>query len=503
MKQVRYFGKIALMTIFCGIMTHQTTVRAQEVQVVDSVQVAESDTFLLPIETITDLPTISEELVRERLAKLQRQIPLVPSKITHQFVEYFTYRKPSFTKMMLERSPYFFPIYEKILKENDMPDELKYLSLIESGLNPRAISHASAGGLWQFMPVTGREFGLRQNDYIDERFCPEKATDAACKYMKRLYRIFGDWEMALAAYNSGPGTVKRAIRRSGKNTFWGVYPFLPRETRSYVPQYVGILYMMTYANDHGIFAEKPEYPVLTETINTSGYFDLETFSNLSGVTFEEIYRLNPQIIGTIIPAQFGAYSLKIPKEKHGYFEENQLAILDSASKMPFVLPGIMLATNADSTTRDSTVKYFPFAQVASVQPAAQTEDAERVVARKPKKTVHVVRRGEALGAIADKYGVELYDLKSWNRLRSTKIMRGQRLVILKEAAVFTKEKMAIVKLPTPRFAKKIKAKIHRVQPGDTLWTIAQRYGGISVERIKKLNRIRGNTVRKGQKLIIG
>ena len=498
MKQVQHFLKTAAITAFLGLLACQNRAMAQEILVADSLHVAESDTFLLPIEIVENLPTISEELVRGRLAKLQRQIPLVPSKITHQFVEYFTYRKPSFTKTMLERSPYFFPIYEKILRENDMPDELKYLSLIESGLNPRAISHASAGGLWQFMPVTGREFGLRQDDYIDERFCPEKATEAACKYMKRLYRVFGDWEMALAAYNSGPGTVKRAIRRSGKNTFWGVYPFLPRETRSYVPQYVGILYMMHYANDHGIFAEKPEYPVLTETIPTRGYFNLGEFADLSGVTLEEIYQLNPQLVSTIIPAHFGAYSIKIPKEKYDYFEENRLAILDSAHQMPIML----LANVADSTATDSTTNHFPFAQVAAVA-TQTTDDAESVVTNKPKKIIYVVRRGEALGAIANKHGVELYDLKRWNKLRSAKIMRGQRLVILKETAGFTREKMAVVKTPAARLAKKIKAKIHRVQPGDTLWTIAQRYGGISVERIKKLNRIRGNTVRKGQKLIIG
>ncbi|TAG61621.1 MAG: lytic transglycosylase, partial [Runella slithyformis] len=278
----------------------------------DTIQLAETT---VSFEAITD-STISEALVRERLAKLQNEIPLRYHAVTHQFVEYFIYRKPHFVKRMLEQMHLYFPLYEKYLAEYDMPRELKFLSLIESGLNPRVISYAGAGGLWQFMPRTGKEFGLYQDDYIDERFQPAKATEAACKYLRQLYRVFGDWEMALAAYNVGPGNVKRAMRRSGSNTFWGIYNFLPKQTRHYVPQFVAITYMMHYASDHSIFAETPNYPVLTDTIQVNGYFNLHTFANLSGIPLAELYQLNPQLINTQIPPRFKNYVLNVPSHHH-------------------------------------------------------------------------------------------------------------------------------------------------------------------------------------------
>ena len=252
-------------------------------------------TDLLPeIETPTNL--IPGELIQERFARLQKKIPLVYHKVSHQFVEYFIYTKPEFTRRMMEDKDLFFPIYEKALAKHNMPDELKYLSMIESGLNPKILSRAGAGGLWQFMRATGREFGLRQDAYVDERFDPEKSTEAACRYLRQLYNIFGDWEMALASYNAGPGNVKRAMRRSGGSTFWSVYDALPKETRGYVPQFVAMLYMMHYGEDHGIVAQNTQFPTVSDTIQVNGYLDLATFASLSGVTMEEIQKLNPQVI---------------------------------------------------------------------------------------------------------------------------------------------------------------------------------------------------------------
>ena len=166
------------------------------------------------LEEIGVNPAVPEKLLRERFAKLERSIPLTYHKASHEFVEYFIYKKASFTRSMMEKMPLYFPLFEKTLQKHGLPAELKYLSMIESGLNPKVISHARAGGLWQFMPATGREFGLYQDAYIDERFEPVKATEAACRYLKQLHNIFGDWELALASYNTGPGNIKRAMRRS-------------------------------------------------------------------------------------------------------------------------------------------------------------------------------------------------------------------------------------------------------------------------------------------------
>ena len=218
----------------------------------DTPETLQRELLLPALENFSEQYSVSGDLLRERFAKLQKTIPLRYNEPSHQYVEYFISKKPGFTRTVMERMPYYFPTFEKYLAKHNLPDELKYLAMIESGLNPRILSRVGAGGLWQFMRATGREMGLRQDAYIDERFDPEKSTEAACRYLKMLYSIFGDWEMALASYNAGPGTLKRAMRRTGGSDFWSVYPALPKETRSYVPQFVAITYMMHHGEEHMI-----------------------------------------------------------------------------------------------------------------------------------------------------------------------------------------------------------------------------------------------------------
>ena len=199
--------------------------------------------FALPLDYEYIPAEETPELVADRLSCLQQTIPLPYNSNIHGFINFFTIRNREYTRLMLRRKDLYFPIFEKYLAKYNLPQELKYLSVIESGLNPRAISRASAVGLWQFMSFTGRYFNLYSDWYFDDRMDPEKSTEAACLYLKQLHSMFKNWELALAAYNSGPGTVNRAIRRSGyKRTFWEIYNYLPRETRSYVPQYVAIIY---------------------------------------------------------------------------------------------------------------------------------------------------------------------------------------------------------------------------------------------------------------------
>ncbi|WP_247233620.1 LysM peptidoglycan-binding domain-containing protein [Telluribacter sp. SYSU D00476] len=465
----------------------------------------------LDVEVITERPAIPGDLLRERFAKLQREVPLVYHKASHEFVEYFIYTKPHFTRRMMEHSPLYLPLFEQYLKKYNLPTELKYLSMIESGLNPRIISYASAGGLWQFMPATGREFGLYQDNYIDERFDPVKSTEAACKYLRQLYRIFGDWEMALASYNTGPGNVRRAMRRSGGDSFWTIYNALPQQTRSYVPQYVAITYMMHYGHDHGIVPVNPEFPMAFDTLHINGQLDLTRFAHFSGVNMEEIVKLNPQIVGTQIPGHFRNFVLKVPAEKYAYFNSHRSAIMDSC-RMQLQLPaGVMLAS-AEVPSEQTTVTY------------------------QKRKMTHIVKRGENLNTIANRYDVDVQDIKGWNHLRKSTIQRGQKLIVYREVAVKTPVNATLAAAKTPAStttvattqvstealaankevpAEKVEAALapkttttiqkrkltHVVKSGDNLIAIARRYK-VDVSEVKDWNRLSRNAIQRGQKLVI-
>jgi membrane-bound lytic murein transglycosylase D len=456
---------------------------------------------------------IDPAIVQSRLLALQNEIPLTYNATIHQFVEYFAYRKPSFTKTMLERKGVYFPIYEKYLKKYGLPDELKYLSLIESGLNPKVISRAGAGGLWQFMPKTARvDFGLRIDQFVDERFDPEAATEAACKYMKQLYRIFGDWHLVLAAYNTGPGNVRRAIRKcNGGQTFWAIYNCLPRETRGYVPQYIGMVYMINHADSHDIFPENIETAIASDTIHVNSFLDLDKLASLSSINLEDIQKLNPHILTHILPGYTRNFTLRLPKNDIAFFRANRQSIIDSATKIQPIFVEMpvqsteVLASN--STDERTIVITTPVMGIASSEPKIVVEqeiiedDIEDVVInKKPKKQYYVVRKKDNLTEIADKFDVEIYDIKVWNHLQKSMIQPGQKLVIFKEKAVTSQVKYARNNSREKEAIKKGKTKFYSVQNGDTLWNISQRYGGISIDKLKKLNGIKGNLVKPGMKI---
>jgi membrane-bound lytic murein transglycosylase D len=458
---------------------------------------------------------IDPALVQPRLQALQKEIQLTYNPTTHQFVEYFAFRKPSFTKTMLERKGVYFPLYEKYLKKYGLPDELKYLSLIESGLNPKVISRAGAGGLWQFMPKTARvDFGLRIDEYVDERFDPEKATEAACKYMRQLYRIFGDWQLVLAAYNTGPGNVRRAIRRcNGGQTFWAIYDCLPRETRGYVPQYIGILYMMNHADSHDIFGETFETAIAHDTIQVNSYMDLDRLASLSNISLEDIQKLNPHILTHILPGYTRNFALRLPKDNLAYFNSKRQMILDSATKMPSYntidLPQQVTETVVASSDEKPIIITTPVMTAATIsaepkmvveQEIVEDDIEDVVINKKPKKKYYIVRKKDNLTEIAEKFDVEVYDIKVWNHLHKSTIQPGQKLVIYKETAVTSQIKYARSNAREKEAVKKGKTRFYSVQSGDTLWNISQRYGGISIDKLKKLNGIKGNVVKAGMKI---
>lgn len=500
--------KILVLSSFLGCACFVTN--AQSVIPEEAITVSAEDSLVEELPTVeTFIPTADVNRVREGFQNMQRSIPLQYNSIVHSFVDYFIYKKPSFTKKMLERKNFYFPIFEKYLAKYNMPDELKYLSMLESGLNPKAISHAKAVGLWQFMKPTGKDFGLRVDEYVDDRMDIEKSTEAACKYFRQLYNIFGDWELVLASYNTGPGNLRRAIRRAGNITnYWQLHPYLHKDTRAYVPQFTAIMYMMNHADEYGIFPEEIMEPVAVEKVIIDGYLDLETFSNMSGISIDDIQKHNPSILKGVLPAHSRGFELKIPAENYAYFEANRQMILDSAQRQNGV--SVMLASNKDVTENGVVIIGGGSARASNdnetiVEENDKPEKVEDEIKkiRKVKKKTYTVKKGDVLNRIAEKYDVDMYDLKVWNHLKSSKIMVGQKLIILDDVEeVVEVERTIKEERKSKKTIEKTKPKYHIVQRGDTLWSISQRYGGISVEKIKKMNGLRSNSVKKGQKLKI-
>lgn len=450
--------------------------------IVDSLEVAIAEEEMLYKEDTSDyfyhyLPTELEfipgdddpQLIADRLSCITGEIPLVYNDKIQAFINYFTVKDRDYTRLMMKRQNLYFPLFEKYLNKYGLPDELKYLSIIESALNPRAVSRVRAVGLWQFMSATGRYYGLNNNWYIDDRMDPEKATDAACRYLRDLHRMFNDWELALAAYNTGPGNVKRAIRRSGyKKSFWQIYPFLPRETRSYVPQFVAIIYTMNHLAEHNFIDEGEERLVRYDTLQVKTFLNFETLASLTGTCLEDLQKLNPSVQRNALPETGHVYTLRVPRLAKQALEQNRVAILDSASKTGRKELELLAKTSEGSTYgRD--------------------------------RVVYKVRSGDVLGSIALRYNVRVADLKKWNNLRSNTIRTGQRL------SIWTKQTGRNQRLATEAVASSpiTGSKTYVVQPGDTLWDITRKFQGLTIEKIKTLNKLNNNKIQPGQKLVLG
>lgn len=462
---------IAILTILLPF-----SLGAQDVIVKDTLLAGElikpidtlASNFLLPLDVEYIPADVTSELVMDRLGCLQNRIELTYNSRVHGFIDYFTIRDREYTRMMQRRKDLYFPIFEKKLAEYGLPDELKYLSIIESGLNPRARSRARAVGLWQFMPGTGHYMGLKSDWYIDDRMDPEKSTDAACRYLSTLYSMFGDWQLALAAYNSGPGTVRYAIRKSGyKKTFWEVFNYLPRETRSYVPQFIAIIYSMNHTEEHNLVERAREQVPPHDTIQVKQFLNFDTFAKLTGTCVEDMQLLNPSVMRNALPDNGRTHFLKIPIWAKAALNQNRISILDSSSKIGKKQLEV-LAKDSYGNTYGREVQ------------------------------IYRVQSGDVLGSIAGRYGVRIDDIKKWNGLYSNIIRPGQRLNIWSYPTT---------SLSTARVSSPIvippNSKTYIVQPGDTLWDISKKLPGISVERIKNLNNLKGSKLQPGQKLIIG
>jgi len=424
----------------------------------------DNNEFVLNSKKIEEENTIelSSELLKERLNLLNSKTPFnvgYNPSLERIIKSYLKHRKNSLGDM-LKKAEYYFPMFEEHLDKYDLPIEIKYLAIVESALKPRARSRVGASGLWQFMYYTGKQFNLEVNSYVDERFDPLRATEAACKYLSSLYSIFGDWDLALAAYNSGPGNVSKAIRRSGgKRNYWNIRSHLPRETAGYLPAFYATYYILEYANEHGLKSDKNYIKNFeTDTVIVKRQLTFEQINKVLKTDDEMLEFFNPQYKLNIIPfVKDRNYALRLPKNLIGTFVSNESQIYAFAE--------------ADDAKREKPL------------PKLLTN---------PGKIRYRVRNGDYLGKIAKKYGVGVSQIKRWNGLRSNRLKIGQRLTIYpknykttsrkKNTTPSTKESTVI---STP----KGKYTTYTVQKGDSLWLISKKFPKVSVSQIKKWNNI--------------
>ena len=345
---------------------------------------------------------ITDTLYAERLRSMPTIVNMSYNRTVKSCIEAYTTKNRSLVAYMLGISEFYMPIIEEEINKAGIPNELKYLPIIESALNPKAVSRANAKGLWQFMFSTAKIYGLKSNNYIDERFDPIKSTRAAVRFLADLYKLFGKWELAIAAYNCGPGNVKKAILRSnGKTDFWELYYYLPRETRGYLPMFIAANYIMTYHKEHGICPAEPATPIATDTIMVSKNLHFKQIAEVCGADIEEIRALNPQYIKDIIPGENEPYVLRL---------SNNL-VTD-------------FLANEDSIYKHKAQEFFPKLSVAEMLKQAKANDDGRGTLKR-----HKVKSGETLGGIALKYRVTVKQIMKWNGMRNTNIRAGQYLNI--------------------------------------------------------------------------
>ncbi len=464
------------------------------------------------------VPVYPDSIYAQRIAKLNAKSPfgLIYNSDVKAFIDLYAVKKPKLTARTLGLAELYFPLFEEMLDKYKMPLELKYLAVVESALNPVAKSPAGAAGLWQFMYTTGKMYDLKVDSYVDERLDPYQATVAACEHMRDLYKIYKDWALVLAAYNSGPGNVNKAIRKSGGETdFWKIKQFLPKETQGYVPAFIAVVYVMNYATEHNIYPVAPS--IFSEDIDTIMVKQKLTFEKISeflNIPLDMVTYLNPCYKEGVIPAFLtDKYPLRLPKKYMGPFMVNEDSIYNFKTKAEVQkeqLLAMKLKEQAkkDSAKKTNTVVYKTDTSIAKIN--SNSSDKTR--------TVYTVKSGDGLGIIASKYNCTIANIQTWNNLKSASIYPGQKLyvqapVIVKDDSTFAdksvkKDSVVVNKTVNKSTDNKIatqqtNVKYYVVQKGDTLWGIANQYKGVSVEEIKKLNNLTTtSTLYVGQKLKI-
>lgn len=416
--------------------------------------------------------SVPDSVLVARLEAMNSYISLPFNYIVKNYMLLYSEKNPAKMRRMLALSEYYFPIFEEALNKYDLPLEIKYLAIIESALNPTARSRVGARGLWQFMYGTGRVYGLRINSYVDERLDVVKSTDAACRYLADAYKIFGDWTLAISSYNCGPGNVNKAIRRAGgRRDFWSVYPYLPRETRGYMPAFVGAMYAMVYARENGLVADPSPLPARVDTFMISKNLHFTQVSDLTGITMDEIRDLNSQYIHDIIPGSQAEYALRLPYQYTASFIDCQDSLYTHL---------------ADSLFKPAVVK--------SISEGGAAPGGGNVIYYK-------VRSGDYLGRIAGRYHVSVKQIMSWNHMKNTNLRVGQTLTIYQGGG--PPERKPEKKKPKSKYSPGYDGPVehYTVKAGDSLYGISRQFPGVTVADIMALNNC-GSNIRPGQTLKI-
>ncbi|MCR5192525.1 MAG: LysM peptidoglycan-binding domain-containing protein [Bacteroidales bacterium] len=426
-----------------------------------------------------EFDNIPDSVFIRRLQNLHTVVPMTYNSEVRAFIKSYVRMMNRRLDAMLSLSEYYFPLFEETLDRYGVPEEMKYLTIVESALNPQATSRAGAAGLWQFIYSSGRSYDLEISSLVDERRDPYKSTVAAARLLRALYKMYGDWQMAMAAYNCGPGNVNKAIARSGgKRTFWEIYPYLPRETRGYVPKYIAATYIMNYYHEHGMTAGHYVLPIQVDTIHLHGNVHMGVVERFTGIPKQQLRQLNPQYRTDVVPASSRVYALCVPSRYLSKFLSNEDSIYKVSKDS--------INVNAVANVAHSTVIY------------------------------HKVGKGETWNSIAAKYGVSVSSLRRWNgKSRKSTLKVGSRLKIYQQApavAATTQSSdttKAVSSSPTKTKTHQTKGNdkpankkvYHTVKKGENLSTIAKKYG-TTPQKIRKLNNMKSDVLHSGQRLRI-
>ena len=487
---------------------------------------------------------LDTELLKKRLHKLDVQSPFVIEynpALENVIKSFLKNRSKSFERQMAI-AEYYFPLFEEKLSKYNLPLEIKYLAIVESALQPKAKSKVGAGGLWQFMPATGKQYKLDITTYVDERHDPIKSTEAACHYMMNMYAIFGDWSLVLASYNCGPGNVSKAIRRSGgKTDYWEIRKYLPQETANYLPAFLATMYIYEFKKEHGLVPHKAEMKYAeTDTVMVKHAMTFKQLSDLLDISEEQLEYLNPIYKSKYIPSIGDEhFYLRLPKNKIGIFVSNEekiygyLAYLEQEK-----INNIQLA---QLRKRDSIAKKDSIAVASNFKMKSNdTTEYEEVIKKRTKEVVsknyHKVKKGESLGVIADKNNVSISELRKWNNIKGSNINAGQSLVIQTTKKVTVNE---VIKKPKPKTdtivpevenavaentesntgeVAKTKTTVNKyadakskidmkedyyiVQKGDSIFSITKKFPNLTADDLKKKNDLKTDNIQPGMKLKI-
>lgn len=459
---------------------------------------------------LSDVPTSDQDFIA-RLKTMPTVIEMPYNGVVRSYINMYTQRRRQLVEEMLGLSLYYMPFFEQALEKEGVPLELKYLPVIESALNPDAVSRVGATGLWQFMLSTAKGLGLEVNSIIDERRDPIRSSEMAAKYLKQLYNIYGDWSLAIASYNCGPGNVNKALRRAGgtadgaKKDFWDIYFYLPQETRGYVPAFIAANYVMTYYSDHNLGKSLAKRPILTDTIHVNKRVHFEQISAVLNIPIEELRVLNPQYRKDEIPGDIHPYTLTLPSQQiYSYIVSEDSIVAHNAAL--YARREVVEPTNP-STVSDNT-----------------TTTTQLVV------KYHKVGRNETISQVARRYGVSVASLKKWNGLRSNKLKRGQTLKIntykkvrveqpeTEETSETTEVEVAETtpepatrrvetttttapRKTTPERTQPRNATSHKVERGETLASIAGQYG-VTIANLRDWNDLKSDNIMAGQTLVV-